>query len=151
MQNPTSNFYQPYTSDSEDSASITSADTSDTEDTQKPQQNTLLGSLKSLVHVGSITLPTSSAMNQVILKKTIGARQIDYSQFDLSGNYDTSLPETGTKFDMQSGTYTSILMINSRDRDSQVFPQPTYFTIRLPRTYRNVTSFQITQMKLLSS
>ena len=151
MQNPTSKFYQPYTSDSEDSASITSADTSDTEDTQKPQQNTLLGSLKSLVHAGSITLPSSSAMNQVILKKTTGARQMDYSQFDLSGNYDTSLPETGTKFDMQSGTYTSILMINSRDRDSQVYAQPTYFTIRLPRTYRNVTSFQITQMKLLSS
>lgn len=45
----------------------------------------------------------------------------------------------------------SIIMLLSNDRDRSVFGQPTYVTLRLPRTYKNVTSFQIVQIKLLSS
>ena len=42
-------------------------------------------------------------------------------------------------------------MINSRDRDTNVYIQPTDFYIRLPRTYKNITNIAITELKLLSS
>jgi hypothetical protein len=150
MQKNAESFYQPYVSDSEDSASITSSDTSDTEDsmTRAP-----IDSTKFLTQLGGINLdPVKKQIDLRIQpkmkQKAVG---IEYSEFDLSGTRDPTLPFTGTTFDMATGQYTTILMINSRDRDTQVYPQPTFFTIRLPRTYRNIASFQITQMKLLSS
>lgn len=151
MQRNHESFYQPYLSDSEDSASITSSDTSDLEEPMKQQQ---IGSTKFLTQIGGINLnPPEKQLELRVQPRTVGGsrRGVEYSTFDLSGERDPSLPFTGTSFDTASGTYTSILMINSRDRDNQVYPQPTFFTIRLPRTYRNVVSFQITQMKLLSS
>lgn len=42
-------------------------------------------------------------------------------------------------------------MINSRDRDTNIYPQPTFFTLRLPRLYRNVTTLNISQINLLNS
>jgi len=150
MQRNFDSFYQPYVSDSEDSASITSSDTSDSEESMKLNP---IGSTKFLTQVGGINLnPPAKQLDLRVQPRVKGpARGMEYSAFDLSGVADPSLPFTGTSFDMTNGTYTSILMINSRDRDTHVYAQPTFFTIRLPRTYRNVTSFQITQMKLLSS
>lgn len=46
---------------------------------------------------------------------------------------------------------TSLIMINSRDRDTNIYPQPTYFTIRMPRTFKNIKSVAITQLNLLNS
>jgi hypothetical protein len=46
---------------------------------------------------------------------------------------------------------TSLIMIASRDRDTRVYPQPTYFTIRLPKTFKNVKTVTITQLNLLNS
>jgi hypothetical protein len=46
---------------------------------------------------------------------------------------------------------TSIIMLNSRDRDRSVYPTPANVTLRLPRVYSNITSMQVVQMKLLSS
>jgi hypothetical protein len=62
----------------------------------------------------------------------------------------SDLPFTGTSFDVETGNQTSILIINSRDRDRTIYAQPTQFTLRVPRIYKNITSFQILQLKLLS-
>ena len=110
-----------------------------------------IGSKKFLTQVGGINLDPVDKQLGLRIQPKVKKGGVEYSEFDLSGVKDDGLGFTGTKFDMVSGTYTTILMINSRDRDSQVYPQPTFFTIRLPRTYRNIASFQITQMKLLSS
>lgn len=45
----------------------------------------------------------------------------------------------------------SIFLIDSMNRDRQVYPQPTTFTLRTPRVYKNIKSIQISQLKLLSS
>jgi hypothetical protein len=50
-----------------------------------------------------------------------------------------------------SQTITNVIMIDSKDRDTAAYPQPTNLTLRLPRTYKNVTGFTIIQMKLLSA
>jgi len=54
-------------------------------------------------------------------------------------------------FESTSQTITSVVMIESIDRDIVAFPQPTNLTLRLPRIYKNVTGFSIIQIKLLSA
>lgn len=46
---------------------------------------------------------------------------------------------------------TSIITVDSRNRDRNVYPQPTNATLRLPRVYKNVANFQVVQMKFLSA
>ncbi len=46
---------------------------------------------------------------------------------------------------------TTLIMINSRDRDTNLYPQPTFFTMRLPRTFKNIKTITITQLNLLNS
>jgi hypothetical protein len=58
---------------------------------------------------------------------------------------------TGTKFETAESRNTFLITINSRDRDTNVFPQPTFFTIRLPRVLRNVKQINIQQLNLLNS
>ena len=58
---------------------------------------------------------------------------------------------SGTTLDMEESRNTSLFMINSRDRDNRVYPQPTRFNIRLPHVYKNVKNVNITQINLLNS
>jgi hypothetical protein len=146
MQKNHEAYYQPYVSDSDDSSSMTS---SDTEDTEESMYEDPITSKKFQTQLGAINLDAPQKQLTLRSQPKTG-RGVEYSAFDLSG-VNADLQGTGTAFNMVDGTYTSILMINSRDRDLQVYPQPTFLTLRLPRTYRNVVSFQITQMKLLSS
>ena len=46
---------------------------------------------------------------------------------------------------------TTLFMINSRDRDTRVYKQPTFFTLRLPRVFKNVKTVSISQINLLNS
>lgn len=46
---------------------------------------------------------------------------------------------------------SSTIMLNSRDRDTNIFPQPSAFSIRLPRLYRNVAAISVSQIKMLSA
>ena len=45
----------------------------------------------------------------------------------------------------------NIVLLNSRDRDRTVYPQPTFVRLHLPREYTNVVNFQIMQISLLTS
>ena len=58
---------------------------------------------------------------------------------------------TGTKFEMTETRNTFLFTINSRDRDTRIYPQPTNFSIRLPRTLKNVRQINISQISLLNS
>jgi hypothetical protein len=42
-------------------------------------------------------------------------------------------------------------MVNSRDRDLRAYPQPTFFTLRLPRTFKNISAITMTQINLLNT
>lgn len=67
-----------------------------------------------------------------------------YPLQDISG---VTIPKTTSS----RTTQASIVMIDSRNRDTSVYPQPTFLQLRLPRVYKNVTNFQVIQIKLLSS
>ena len=67
-------------------------------------------------------------------------------------------PSTGgTTFNTKPGDNgqlsknTTLFMVNSRDRDTNVYPQPTFFTIRVPRVFKNVKTINISQINLLNS
>lgn len=81
-----------------------------------------------------------------------------YAAFDMSGVKIATKNEGrggidygNSAFKTQAGGETSLLMINSEDRDRVAYPQPTQFQLHFPKVYRNVTSFQVTQIKLLSA
>jgi hypothetical protein len=59
--------------------------------------------------------------------------------------------QLATKFETEESRNTTLFMINSRDRDTRVYPQPTFFTLRLPRLFRNVKQISITELSLLNS
>jgi hypothetical protein len=59
--------------------------------------------------------------------------------------------ENATKFETEESKNTTLFMINSRDRDTRLYPQPTMFTLRLPRLFRNVKQITITEISLLNS
>ena len=61
------------------------------------------------------------------------------------------LYNSGTKFETAESKTTSLFMINSRDRDTRVYPDPTFFTLRLPHTFKNVKAINIVQINLLNS
>jgi hypothetical protein len=69
----------------------------------------------------------------------------DSKEFDVSGSKIWEAPKQNTQ------PQTSIIMLNSRDRDRSVYPTPANVTLRLPRVYANLLSMQVVQMKLLSS
>jgi len=63
-----------------------------------------------------------------------------------------ALPAKNTAVELPgSEPGTNIIMIDSRYRDRQSYPQPTYFSLRLPRTYMNIKSINVSEIKLLTS
>jgi hypothetical protein len=138
-------YYRPYMSD-DDEKSDASSMTSDSS-LSDDLVDDMIGSPLSLVKAGGPSM--LNLVKQIDYRIQPVKKGIQYYPFDLSGEFDPTLPFTGTTFDMNTGTQTSILIINSRDRDRNVYPQPTFFTLRVPRTYKNITSFQILQLKLL--
>jgi len=67
------------------------------------------------------------------------------------GTYE--FPTTFTKKEEppKSTDVTTLFLIDSLNRDRVAFPQPTNLTLKLPRTYKNVKSIALTQVKLLCS
>ena len=67
------------------------------------------------------------------------------------GQGQTTPADSGTDLKFKAMENTTLFMLNSRDRDTTAYPQPTFFTLRLPRVYKNVKSITLTQLNLLNS
>jgi hypothetical protein len=59
--------------------------------------------------------------------------------------------QKATRFVTEESKNTTLFMINSRDRDTRLYTQPTFFTLRLPRLFRTVKQITITEISLLNS
>ena len=72
-----------------------------------------------------------------------------YSPWDESTNIDSLkdhvylVPPKSTK--------TSLVSIKSSNRDKRLYPSPFNFQLKLPRTYTNITKFQLVQMSFPNS
>jgi len=59
----------------------------------------------------------------------------------------TDLAIKPTKIEFEEKRHTNVIMINSLDRDQQVYPSPTQLRLKLPRLYKNVERIDIVQVK----
>jgi len=150
------NYYRPYDSES-DTGSDTDMET------------------ESVVSQASFsnTAPNFATFAQELLKSSTGgpkvlqpddevnlAQRRDFSLFNnesdtiLSGLSTSTLyiPDNSSNLIKFTTTQvTSIINLDSKDRDKRTYPQPTALQLRLPRVYRNIINFQVVQIKLLSS
>jgi len=147
MSSPQQRYYRPYLSDQEESESESEILSESESDSGSSISSEGIGSPLALARAGGPTLFNLTSKIDPRIQPSL-KHGVQYSLYDMSGVSD--LPFTGTSFDVETGNQTSILIINSRDRDRSIYAQPTQFTLRVPRIYKNITSFQILQLKLLS-
>ena len=148
--------YVPYKSDSE-SDSGSESDTSFSSDSSSssyaskmaatvPRDFRALANGLSLGRIGAVTPEVKTT---VISSPPLGSDLTNgYATFT---NYQIPKDPSGNEIKSASQNITSIIMLDSRDRDRNVFVQPTNVTLRLPRVYSNITNFQLVQIKLLSA
>lgn len=152
--------YRPYISGSDSDSGSESGSESDTGSDISFTSDSTSSTYAEKV---SATLPNFRALAQG-LSLTAMAGPDDVSGTLLSGiadprksghatfaNYEAPKDASGAELKSASQSITSIVMLDSKDRDRVVFPQPTFVTLRLPRVYSNVTNFQLAQIKLLSA
>jgi hypothetical protein len=85
-------------------------------------------------------------------KKGSAGRGAIYSAYDAPPEDITGEDEYGkTRFDTEFTTQTTLVLIDSRYRDRTAYPQPTEFSLRLPRQYKYITNITLSDVKLLTS
>lgn len=133
-------YYRPYSSDDElsDTESTTSTDSSELDFT----------SPLALIKAAGISL--SNTTQQLKYGVDYVSRSLGY------GEYIPPPPNSNnfygkTTFDASTNRLESIVLLNSRDRDKAIYPQPTNLVLRLPRVYKNIVNLQFSQLKLLSA
>ena len=65
--------------------------------------------------------------------------------YDPSTNFATPVPFLPFS-PANTATKTTLFSINSSNRDINVYPQSTYFSIKTPRVFKNITQIQFVQM-----
>lgn len=79
-----------------------------------------------------------------------------YTSYKKSGAEDPLYGSTDinfgkTEFKTVPKERQTMILVDSLNRDRTAYPQPTSLQLHLPRVYRNITSIQIQQLKLLNS
>ncbi len=79
-------------------------------------------------------------------------------KYTVYSQYDSPVPDLNgeeqygrTRFTTADGNENSLVLVDSRYRDRTAYPQPTQFSLRLPRIYKNVTNITLSDVKLLTS
>ena len=143
-------YYRPYTSGSDtDSASESgsASESSYSSDTEYDLSESL-PNFRALAGVLAAGPSFDLSGELLYAKNPLGypLNQVapSFTQYEIKPDASGTLKST-------TQSVNSIVMLLSNDRDRSVYPQPTMVTLRFPRVYKNVTSFQIVQIKLLSS
>ena len=154
------NYYRPYVSDSESDNDSESGYTTNTESVRTsasfsndaPNFATFAHELLRPAIGGPPVLQTDDEVG--LQKKRMYSLYNSENDTILSGLSTSTLyvPDLSSNLIRASKQQvTSIINLDSRDRDKQVFSQPTNLQLRLPRVYRNIINFQLVQVKLLSA
>lgn len=148
-------IYNPYISDSGSDSDSTDSSNTDShtsssgssDDTFEGFQN--LGALSTGLAANSSLDPNA--------KTGVNKPDPVIGFLDNSGGYPTAknreigADPSGNLLESSSNSNVSVVMVTSANRDRIAFPQPTDLTLKLPRTYSQVTNFSILQIKMLSS
>ena len=148
--------YIPYKSDSE-TESGSESDTSDTSFTSDSSSSSYASKMTPEVPRNFKALADGLSLARMGGKPDTPAVSNPSLGSELTGGYATfknlEIPKdpSGNEIKSSSQSITSVIMLDSRDRDRNVFVQPTNVTLRLPRIYSNITNFSLVQIKLLSA
>jgi len=154
-------YYTPYLpSDSE--LSDADSDISDTSLTPRPsdaepdeqgqeQEQDILQDIPNFAGLASAlaapTLPggpTFATDKQELYYGTNRVGAVKYSEYDIQDVSGLTLMTSAKNVD-------TVVMLQSRDRDRKVYPNPTDCQLKLPRSYMNITSLRIAQINLTSA
>ena len=139
-------YYRPYRSDSEDE--------SESDSDESTTSSLYTSSVFSLPDPKQLVRAAGLSFSNDIMRLDYGKDYVNqhlfYSPYtrepvlsnDLYGN---------TKLEIGRNSFQSLILLNSRDRDFNVYPQPTNLVLRLPRVYRNIVNLQFSQLRLLCS
>ena len=161
----TSKYYTPYISDSESESSGYESETSSTRESFQSSVNSNIG--PNFIQLAqNLLAPSSNDTTNIggpafntIENQVLYSKSRNYSLYTSSNDTITSgitstiyVPDISNNLLKATTTQvTSIISLDSIDRDKNVYPQPTNLQLRLPRTYKNIINFQIVQIKLLSA
>ena len=154
-------YYAPYLSDSDTGYT---SDTSDTSTSSSQSRSSWSTGEETSVRGRALSPPNfrqfasglqltqaaapSFSTEEKVLNRRGGNLQmspVDYQREKLDNLYvkkDASGADLEKTIDFSKQTITSIVMLDSRDRDKKIFLQPTNVTLRLPRPYKNITNFK---------
>ena len=153
-----STYYKPYVSGSEsesDSQSDSDTGTTSSRSTTGSFSNNTGNFVNLALNLLTppIAGPVLDLSNEIMfLQKrnyTLYNSDDDNIATDLSNN--AYVPEEENPFESTVTQITSIINMDSTNRDKNVYPQPTNLQLRLPRTYKQIVNFQVVQIKLLSA
>ena len=126
-------FYKPYLSDAEsETESEASDDSFDSSPGASVNSQATLGTVGPLTSVSGFPAALQATNPTPVANVTMNV-------------------STTRAFETKEKINTTLFMINSRDRDLRIYPQPTFFTIRLPRVFKQVKQITMTQINLLNS
>ena len=147
--------YAPYKSDSEtDTTSESDSEFSTSSEEGFVSQGPDLSAFaNALAETGRIDTANSdvSGVENVDINPPVRGFPIVNNDLVVFDNLIIPVDASGSKFESSNQSVSNVVMIDSRNRDTTAFPQPTNLTLKLPRTYKRVTSFSIIQLKLLSA
>ena len=152
-------YYRPYDS-GEESSSEESTDSwysSGSGQTTQPSQKDGMPNFRAFASAMQLMEAAGPSFSTITDDLTYGVDKlgkITFSKVDLPQappDPDGVALYGGTKFETAAATETSIVMIDSQFRDRTAYPQPTLCTLRLPRSYKNVTSIGVSELKLITS
>lgn len=138
-------YYRPYDSGDEESDMSSDEDVSDDEQLARgydPRISRQEDPRYAILRAAGPTFSTSAQQEKYM-------EQMGGAPFDVTTNI-TSLKDH-VYLDPPKTTKTSLISIKSINRDKNVFPTPYRFQLKLPRTYKNVTKFQMVQMSYPNS
>jgi len=133
-----STYYQPYDSNTDlESDTDTDTDSDTSEDIRIGREQDPRYAI--LVAPGPNLAPQNTTINPI----EVGAPWDETTNIrSLADHVYLDPPKT---------TKTSLVSIKSTDRDTNVFPTPFRFQLKLPRVYKDVTKFQLVQMSFPNS
>lgn len=136
-------YYRPYTETSHESGSPDSDSDSESQSSSGSSEDSIARGLDdpryAIIRAAGPSLSDANA--QLYYQKSGDNNYYDWEPPTTSSN--TSLSVLGPAAPKTAGTQSSLFSFRSENRDTNVYPQSTYFSLMTPRTYRNVTQVQI--------
>ena len=148
-------YYRPYTNEYDlyqsDNESDSGSETSTSSTVSSSYENTIARGTDdpryAIIRAAGPTL--ANPQEQMYYQKGNHTENYGYPYADWTPSTTNTMVNDktlSTYYPASKATQTSLFSITSTNRDINVYPHSTYFTLKTPRTYKNITQIQITNI-----